>query len=115
MAFVDKINASVQSTTSDHPGFHRQRQLILEDLVAGQEITQHMNIVGSVNPLNESALPPPGSQCTPCQPCRSIYMQQRTSALVLLLTPLALFRSRIHGASMYTTHVLSRQHPHHLC
>lgn len=53
--------------------YDKQLQLILHDLKEGQEITQHMNIVGSVNPLNESAYAPKGSKSYP-QPTAHVIL-----------------------------------------
>jgi hypothetical protein len=60
--FLDDINQTVHNSGHTHSGYHRQAQLMLQDLYEEQEITQHMNIVGSVNPLNESKAAPAGSK-----------------------------------------------------
>jgi choline dehydrogenase len=57
-AFLQNISQAVagQSWT---PGFDLQSQLILNDLNEGQEMVQHMNVVGGMNPDNETGTAPP--------------------------------------------------------
>lgn len=61
--FLNNISISIQSNNDS------QSKLILEDLFDGQEISQLMNIVGSVNPLNENAAAPAGSHGFTIQVC----------------------------------------------
>ena len=64
-SFLANISFSVFEHPRSHPGYSQQDELMLKDLYNGQEVTQHLNIVGSVNPLvqdaADTAVPPPHS------------------------------------------------------
>lgn len=93
-AFLKNLSVSVDGNKTDQTVYDDQSKLILRDLYEGQEITQHMNIVGSVNPLNESALAPPGSHGFTMQVCAehmfsrgSVHIQSANASVYPTINP----------------------------